>query len=124
MEAEKVQQTPPDPNSITQRKGAFIKAAHQYGQLYEWRKAQDQRFTEKRFRLGPVHTNGAEMLSSRHGDYRSSTNALHRSFPFSEATSNCRTCKYSTRSCMSPSRAVSGGGCRPDSAIGIPSTHE
>ena len=51
MEAEKVQQTPPDPNSITQRKGAFIKAAHQYGQLYEWRKAQDQRFTEKRFRL-------------------------------------------------------------------------
>ena len=51
MEAEKVQQTPPDPNSITQRKGAFIKAARQYGQLYEWRKAQDQRFTEKRFRL-------------------------------------------------------------------------
>ena len=51
MEAEKVQQTPPDPNSITQRKGAFIKTAHQYGQLYEWRKAQDGRFTEKRFRL-------------------------------------------------------------------------
>ena len=43
MEAEKVQQTPPDPNSITRRKGAFIKAAHQYGQLYEWRNAQDQR---------------------------------------------------------------------------------
>ena len=39
------------PESITQRKGAFIKAAHQYGQLYEWRKARDQRFTEKEFRL-------------------------------------------------------------------------
>ena len=51
MEAEKVQQTPPDPNSITQRKRAFFKTAHQYGQLYEWRKAQDQRFTEKRFHL-------------------------------------------------------------------------
>ena len=39
------------PESITQRKGAFIKAAHQYGQLYEWRKARDQCFTEKEFRL-------------------------------------------------------------------------
>ena len=47
----KPQQTPPDRNSNRQRKGTFTKAAHQYGQLYEWRKAQDQRFTEKRFRL-------------------------------------------------------------------------
>ena len=35
MEAEKAaHQTPPDPNSNRQRKGAFTKAAHQYGQLY------------------------------------------------------------------------------------------
>ena len=31
----KPQQTPPDRNSNRQRKGAFTKAAHQYGQLYE-----------------------------------------------------------------------------------------
>ena len=53
MEAEKVQQTPPDPNSITQRKGAFIKTAHQYGQLYEWRKAQNGRFHRKA--IPPIH---------------------------------------------------------------------
>ena len=38
------------------------------------------------------------------------------------ATLNSYTCKCSTRSFMSPSRVASGGGCRPDSATGIPST--
>ena len=47
-----------------------------------------------------------------------STNALHRSFPCNAATSACQTCKCSTQSCMSPSKAASGGGCRLDLATG------